>query len=47
MAQRISAKMKSKMKNPFDQIFRYLILNIKIMRGVALGHGGTSIEDKH
>jgi hypothetical protein len=47
MAQRISAKMKSKMQNPFYQFFRFLILNIKILRVVALGHGGTREEDKH
>ena len=47
MAQRISAKMKSKMKNPFYQFFRFHILNIKILRVVALGHGGTRGEDKH
>ena len=47
MAQRISAKMKSKMQNPFYQFFRFLILNIKILRIVTLGHRGTRGEDKH
>ena len=47
MAQRISAKMKSKMQNPFYQFFRFLILNIKILRVVTLGHGVTRGEDKH
>ena len=46
MAQRISAKMKSKMQNPFYQFFRFLILNIKILRVVTLVYGGTSGEDK-
>jgi hypothetical protein len=36
MAQRISSKMKSKMQNPFYQFFRFIILNIKILRVVAL-----------
>ena len=47
MAQRISAKMKSKMQNLFYQFFRFLILNIKILRVVALGNGGTRGEDRH
>lgn len=46
MAQRISSKMKSKMQNPFYQFFRFIILNIKILRVVALGHGGTREEKK-
>jgi hypothetical protein len=29
------------MMNPFFQFFRFLILNVKIIRVVALGHGGT------
>ena len=47
MAQRISSKMKSKMQNPFYQFYRFIVLNIKILRVVALGHGGTIGEDKH
>ena len=47
MAQRISAKMKSKMQNPFYQFFRFLILNIKILRVVALGQEKTREKDKH
>ena len=47
MAQRISSKMKSKMQNPFYQFYRFIVLNIKVLRVVALGHGGTRGEDKH
>ena len=44
----ITKSMKSKMKNPFFQFFRFLILNIKILRAVALGHGGTrGLDEKH
>ncbi len=39
--------MKSKMQNPFYQFYRFIVLNIKILRVVALGHGGTRGEDKH
>lgn len=38
---KITAADKSKMMNPFIQFFRFLALNIKIIRVVALGHGGT------
>jgi hypothetical protein len=27
--------------------YRFIVLNIKILRVVALGHGGTRGEDKH
>ncbi|USL95693.1 hypothetical protein D1J36_000880 [Riemerella anatipestifer] len=48
MAKRISDKMKSKMQNPLVQFFRFIALNIKILRVVALGHGGTRGKDtKH
>jgi hypothetical protein len=41
MAQTISKSQKKMMMNPFFQFFRFLILNVKIIRVVALGHGGT------
>ena len=46
MAQRISSKMKSKMQKKKKKFFRIIILNIKILRVVALGHGGTRGLDK-
>lgn len=48
MTPQITKSMKSKMQNPFLQFFRFLILNVKILRVVALGHGGTrGLDDKH
>ncbi len=39
--QRISNAQKRKMQNPFLQFFKFIFLNIKILRIVAGGHGGT------
>jgi hypothetical protein len=39
--QRISAAQKRKMQNPFLQFFKFLYLNIRILKIVAGGHGGT------
>ncbi|MEQ9378945.1 MAG: hypothetical protein RIG68_27400 [Imperialibacter sp.] len=41
MTRRITKSEKTRMQNPFIQFFKYLWLNIKIIRIVALGHGGT------
>ncbi|WP_264559400.1 hypothetical protein [Flavobacterium sp. N2270] len=41
MAQRISNAQRSKMQNPFLQFFKFFYLNIRIMKIVAGGHGGT------
>lgn len=39
--QRISKSQKAKMQNPFLQFFKFLYLNIRILKIVAMGHGGT------
>ncbi|CAN1554040.1 hypothetical protein MCEGE10_02301 [Flavobacteriaceae bacterium] len=41
MTQRISKSQHFKMQNPFQQFFKFLYLNIKILKIVAGGHGGT------
>jgi hypothetical protein len=41
MTQIISKAEKAKMQNPFVQFFKFVWLNIKIIRIVAYGHGGT------
>lgn len=41
MKREITKAEKRYMKNPFIQFFRFVFLNIKIMRIVAGGHGGT------
>ena len=41
MSQRISKRKKRKMQNPVIQFFKFIYLNIKILRIVAGGHGGT------
>ncbi|MBK6264396.1 hypothetical protein JKA74_05055 [Marivirga sp. S37H4] len=41
MEKLITKKQKRYMMNPFIQFFRFIYLNIKIMRIVAGGHGGT------
>lgn len=41
MAERFSTSERRKMRNPFLQSIRFIILNFKIMRIVAGGHGGT------
>ncbi len=41
MTQRISNAQRSKMQNPFLQFFKFIYLNIRIMKIVAGGHGGT------
>jgi hypothetical protein len=41
MTQKISKAQRSSMQNPFIQFFKYLILNFKILRIVAGGHGST------
>ncbi|WP_255471518.1 MULTISPECIES: hypothetical protein [unclassified Imperialibacter] len=41
MTQKITKSQKARMQNPIIQFFKYLWLNIKIIRIVALGHGGT------
>lgn len=41
MAQRISKYQKFKMQNPILQFFKFIFLNIKIIRVVSKGHGGT------
>lgn len=46
MAKRLSDKYKSKMQNPVIQFFKFIGLNIKIMKIVAGGHGGTRGADE-
>lgn len=41
MTQRISNAQRSKMQNPFLQFFKFIYLNIRILKIVASGHGGT------
>lgn len=41
MAQRISKAQRSKMQNLFIQFFKFIYLNIRILKIVAGGHGGT------
>jgi hypothetical protein len=41
MTQRISKSQHAKMQNPFLQFFKYIYLNIRILKIVANGHGGT------
>jgi hypothetical protein len=39
--QRISHSQKRKMQNPILQFFKFIYLNIRILKIVAGGHGGT------
>ncbi len=41
MTQRISNAQRSKMQNPLLQFFKFFYLNVRIIKVVALGHGGT------
>lgn len=41
MTQRISKAQKRKMQNPILQFFKFIYLNIRILKIVAGGHGGT------
>ncbi|MGJ3234354.1 hypothetical protein [Marivirga sp.] len=41
MEKTITKEQKRYMMNPIIQFFRFIYLNIKIMRIVAGGHGGT------
>jgi hypothetical protein len=41
MEKTITKKQKRYMMNPIVQFFRFIYLNLKIMRIVAGGHGGT------
>ena len=41
MTQRISDAQRSKMQNPLLQFFKFLYLNVRILKIVAGGHGGT------
>ena len=41
MTQRISKSEQSKMQNPIIQFFKFFYLNIRILKIVARGHGGT------
>lgn len=41
MTQRISKSQRSKMQNLFLQFFKFFYLNIRILKIVAGGHGGT------
>ena len=41
MTQRISNAQRSKMQNPLIQLFKVFYLNIRILKIVAGGHGGT------
>jgi len=41
MTKRISNAQRSKMQNPFLQFFKFIYLNIRILKIVAGGHGGT------
>jgi hypothetical protein len=41
MTQRISDSQKAKMQNPFLQFFKFIYLNVRIIKIVASGHGGT------
>jgi len=43
MTQRISKSQKRKMQNPFIQFFKFIYLNIRILKIVAGGHGGTRL----
>ncbi|MEZ4988622.1 MAG: hypothetical protein R2795_26980 [Saprospiraceae bacterium] len=46
MAQKITNAQKRFMMNPVIQFFRFLVLNVKILRIVAGGHGSTREEEK-
>jgi len=41
MTQKITKSEKARMQNPIIQFFKYIWLNIRIIRIVAMGHGGT------
>ncbi|WP_262918607.1 hypothetical protein [Flavobacterium luminosum] len=41
MTQRISNSQKRKMQNLIIQLFKFFYLNIRILKIVAGGHGGT------
>ena len=41
MSQKPTKLNHSRMQNPILQVIRYFILNIKILKIVAGGHGGT------
>ena len=41
MTQRISKKQRSNMQHPIIQFFKFIYLNIRILKIVAGGHGGT------
>ena len=41
MTERISKSQRAKMENPFLQFFKFIYLNIRILKIVAGGHGGT------
>ncbi|WP_262918743.1 hypothetical protein [Flavobacterium fragile] len=41
MTQRISNSQKRKMQNLLIQLFKFFYLNIRILKIVAGGHGGT------
>ncbi|WP_262887682.1 hypothetical protein [Flavobacterium jejuense] len=41
MTQRISKSQRSNMQNLFIQFFKFIYLNIRILKIVAGGHGGT------
>lgn len=41
MTQRISKSQRAKMENPIRQFFKFIYLNVRILKIVAGGHGGT------
>ncbi|MEQ8245258.1 hypothetical protein [Fulvivirga sp.] len=41
MVRKITKAQKAYMKNPIIQFFKFIYLNIRIMKIVAGGHGGT------
>lgn len=44
MTQKISKSEHRKMQNPIIQLFKYILLSLKILKIVAGGHGGTRIN---
>ncbi|WP_281752145.1 hypothetical protein [Neptunitalea chrysea] len=41
MAKRLSKAKKARMHNPILQLWKFIYLNLKIMKIVTGGHGGT------
>ncbi len=45
MKTKITKAQRFRMQNPIIQFFRFIYLNLKIMKIVAGGHGGTRTKD--